>query len=127
MMEEDPEHGGLFMALDGHAHTLDLFPAPDTSIVAPRTGLGVGVHHVAFQVDSEAALREAHRTLKEHGVTISWAVDHGSQQSINFPAPSGNLLETYYELPTRGLCSSWDAATVTSLWCSTIEMRTSSW
>jgi catechol 2,3-dioxygenase-like lactoylglutathione lyase family enzyme len=99
VMEEDPEHGGLFMALDGHAHTLDLFPAPDASTVAPRTGLGLGVHHVAFQVDTEAALREAHRSLKEHGVTITRAVDHVSQQSIYFHDPDGNLLEIYYELP----------------------------
>jgi hypothetical protein len=39
MMEEDPEHGGL-LALDGHAHTLDLFPAPDASTVAQRAVLG---------------------------------------------------------------------------------------
>jgi len=98
-MEEDPEHGGLFMAIPGHAHTLDLFPAPDAA-TAPRLGPGsVGVHHFAFQVDSEEDLRQAYHTLRDHGVEITRAVDHVSQKSIYFHDPDDNLLEIYYELP----------------------------
>ena len=33
VVEEDPEHGGVFMALEGMSHTIDLFPADD-----PRPG-----------------------------------------------------------------------------------------
>lgn len=99
VMEEDPEHGGLFMALAGHAHTLDLFPAPDAQTAPRLTPGGVGVHHVAFQVDSEEALKDAYVTLREHGVEIARAVDHVSQKSIYFRDPDGNLLEIYYELP----------------------------
>jgi catechol-2,3-dioxygenase len=54
---------------------------------------------VAFQVDSERALGDAYRTLREHGVEIARAVDHVSQKSIYFHDPDGNLLEIYYELP----------------------------
>lgn len=98
VMEEDPEHGGLFMALEGQAHTLDLFPAQDAQ--APRLTAGsVGVHHIAFQVDSEQALKDAYLTLREQGVEIARAVDHVSQKSIYFRDPDGNLLEIYYELP----------------------------
>ena len=36
VVEEDPEHGGVFMALEGQGHTVDLFPVqnPET---APRS------------------------------------------------------------------------------------------
>src|SRR5262245_34212194 len=82
VMEQDPEHGGLFMALPGHAHTLDLFPASDPDGAAPPMTGGLGVQHVAFQVDSEEALRAAYFSLVDHGVKIARAVDHVSQKSL---------------------------------------------
>ena len=60
VMEEDPEHGGVFMALEGHAHTLDLFPVKDAEGAEPETPGRVGVHHVAFRVDTDEALAQAY-------------------------------------------------------------------
>ena len=87
------------MALKGHAHTLDLFPVQDPENASRPAPGGVGVHHIAFQVEDDKALRGAYFTLREHGVEITRAIDHVSQKSIYFHDPDGNLLEIYAELP----------------------------
>jgi catechol-2,3-dioxygenase len=96
--EEDPDHGGVFMTLGEDFHTLDLaqHPSPKGATGPSRTQIGVA--HVAFQVASYDALREAYRELLDHGVTIDRAMDHVNQRSIYFLDPDGNRLEIYYEM-----------------------------
>jgi len=99
VVEEDPEHGGVFMALEGLSHTVDLFPAGDGQVGQPHASGAMGVRHVAFLVESEEALKDAYFSLLDSGVAITRAIDHVSQKSIYFHDPDGNLLEIYYELP----------------------------
>ena len=99
ILEEDPAHGGTFMALPGQSHAIDLFQAKDLEAAARQTPGVRGLGHIAFRVDSEDALREAYATLKEHGVEITRTIDHVSQKSVYFNDPDGNTLEIYYELP----------------------------
>jgi len=97
--EEDPEHGGVFMTLGDDFHTLDIgqHPAPQT---APRPQRGqIGLAHIAFQVGSYAALRNAYEHLAANGVEILRATNHVNQRSVYFADPDGNTLEIYYELP----------------------------
>src|SRR3989442_12344273 len=97
--EEDPEHGGVFMALEGHAHSIDLFPVTTPTDGPPRPSGSLGLGHLAFRVSSEEALKDAYFALEQHGVKVTRAIDHVSQKSVYFHDPDGNMLEIYYELP----------------------------
>jgi catechol-2,3-dioxygenase len=97
--EEDPEHGGVFMTLGDNFHTLDIgqHPSPETAQRPQRGQVGLG--HIAFQVGSYAALRDAYTHLVDNGVEILRATNHVNQRSFYFADPDGNTLEIYYELP----------------------------
>jgi len=97
--EEDPEHGGVFMTLGANFHTLDIFqhPTPDAAQRPQRGQVGLG--HIAFQVGSYAALRDAYQHLMRHRVAVLRATTHVNQRSIYFADPDGNTLEIYYEFP----------------------------
>ena len=99
VLEEDPEHGGTFMALEGQSHALDLFQVKDREAAERQTPGIRGLGHIAFRVESETALRDAYAELRHQGVEITRTIDHVSQKSIYFQDPDGNTLEIYYELP----------------------------
>jgi catechol-2,3-dioxygenase len=99
VLQEDPEHGGVFLALDGQSHAIDLFAVKDIAAAREQTPGVRGLGHVAFRVDSEAALTDAYTALREHGVDITRAIDHVSQKSVYFNDPDGNTIEIYYERP----------------------------
>lgn len=99
VLEEDPEHGGTFMALPGQSHAIDLFQTQDLATAERQTPGVRGLGHIAFRVENEEALKDANATLRERGVEITRTIDHVSQKSIYFHDPDGNTLEIYYELP----------------------------
>ena len=102
LLEQDPEHGGVFLSIDGMGNTLDLFPCTDPAAVAPAGGgptSGLGVRHTAFAVATELDLKDAWHALEDAGVPILRAIDHVSQKSLYFHDPDGNLLEIVWERP----------------------------
>ena len=99
VLEEDPAHGGTFMALPGQSHSIDLFQVKDAAAAERQTPGVRGLGHIAFRVESEGALKDAYAALREHGVDITRTIDHVSQKSVYFEDPDGNTLEIYYELP----------------------------
>ena len=79
------------------SHDLALMRAgPEAPDPDPR---GVGLYHFAYQVESEEALAEAYRTLKEAGVPITGTGDHGVSKGIYILDPDGIEIEITYEVP----------------------------
>ncbi len=104
VLEEDPDHGGLFMTAGEGTHVIDLVPLPGSqpapvpqSFAELKPSLGYG--HVAFPVASALDLRRAYFELIDNQVCVLGTVDHETQESIYFCDPDGNLLEIYWERP----------------------------
>lgn len=104
VLEQDPDHGGLFLSLGDYGNTLDLFPStkPD-AYPRQKAGLGMreglGMKHLAFAVATEDDLKQAYFALQDAGVAIHRAVDHQSQMSVYFFDPDDNMLEIVWERP----------------------------
>lgn len=99
ILEEDPEHGGTFMALPGQSHAIDLFQVKDAELAERQTPGARGLGHIAFRVADEDALKDAYATLRQHNVEITRMIDHVSQKSLYFNDPDGITLEIYFERP----------------------------
>jgi catechol 2,3-dioxygenase len=97
--EEDPEHGGVFMTLGENFHTLDIGQHPQPEAAQRPKRDQIGLAHIAFQVGSYQALREAYVHLVQNGTRILRATNHVNQRSFYFADPDGNTLEIYYEMP----------------------------
>ena len=104
ILEEDPDHGGVFLTIGEGTHVIDLVPLPGTepppiphAITDVRPSLGFG--HVAFPVGTALDLRRAYFELIDKQVRVLAAVDHENQESIYFCDPDGNVLEIYWERP----------------------------
>ena len=100
-MEQDPDHGGVFLSLPEDGHTIDLSPVeqPERAGSLPNGRDRLGLVHIAFKVGSYAALEEAYLALQEHGIEVTRMMDHVSQRSLYFNDPDGYGLEIYYEYP----------------------------
>jgi catechol 2,3-dioxygenase len=121
VLEQDPQHGGLFLSLGEYGNTLDLFPSTDPdAFPRPPAGLGkregLGLKHTAFAVATQDDLKQAYFALQDAGVKIHRAVDHQSQQSVYFFDPDDNLLEIVWERPnTREIFAQGRADTDTQI------------
>jgi len=103
VLEEDPDHGGVFLAIPGGSHVIDLVPVqaprPPRPMIDPDWKPAPGLGHLALHVESAEALRDAYFELKDRSVTVLMAADHKSQQSVYFLDPDHNVLELCWERP----------------------------
>ncbi len=65
---------------------------------------GVGLYHVAFEVQTAAELRSVYEALRDRGAEVS-PVDHGISKALYSRDPDGNGVEVY--LDTRAANDTW--------------------
>ena len=84
---------GTFLTCGKIHHDLALFQAaPDA---APVTKGGLGLNHMALQVEDFEMLTEYYHRLKEQGVKIDRTIDHQMTKSIYLQDPDGNGIELF--------------------------------
>ncbi len=57
-----------------------------------------GLNHLAFHVNSEAALIAAYRNAGTYGITVEKALDHGMSRSLYVVDPNGVTVEFYVDI-----------------------------
>jgi catechol-2,3-dioxygenase len=81
-----------------HHELLLIEVGPDAADLPP--GRRVGMYHFGLKVgDSDDELREALRTIKEHGVDYVGASDHTVTHSLYIRDPDGHEIELYIDVP----------------------------
>jgi len=100
----EPTERAVFLACSKIHHDLALFrAAPDALPVTPG---GLGLNHMALQVEDLEALREFYYRLKMLGLEIDHTRGHGVTKSVYFHAPDGNAIERFcngHASPAEGL------------------------
>ncbi len=92
-----------FLSAGDRHHDLALQAVPED---APAPGPGVGLYHVAWEVESPADLRAAFDRLSARDVPVS-PVDHGISQALYFDDPDGNGVEVYLDTRAARDRSEW--------------------
>lgn len=96
----EPRANASFLRLprSGNHHDLGLFGVGTDA--APKVHGGVGLYHLAWQLDTIEELAEARRTLTEAGAYTGQS-SHGATKSIYGADPDGNEFELMWMLPRQ--------------------------
>jgi len=94
----EPRANAAFLRAPGsdNHHDLGLFGVGPNA--APRVRGGIGLYHLAWQVDTIGDLVEARETLLEAGA-ITGESSHGATKSLYGVDPDGNEFEVMWLLP----------------------------
>ncbi len=87
----------LFFAVGDHHHHVALYRVDSDAPRPPRGGVGLG--HVALEIESEAELVEASRRMEDAGYPIHSTLDHVVSKSVYLRDPDGNMVELAYNVP----------------------------
>lgn len=77
----------------GNGNILAFFELPNSPEMGRDENTPQWVQHIAFQLESETALRKAKEELEAAGIEVLGPTDHGIIKSINLFDPNGHRLE----------------------------------
>jgi catechol-2,3-dioxygenase len=99
VMAREPRANAVFLRLprSGNHHDLGLFGVGPQ---APRRRGGLGLYHLAWQVDTVDDLKEARETLVALGA-LTGESSHGATKSVYGVDPDGNQFEVMWMLPRQ--------------------------
>ena len=97
VVAREPRADAAFLRLprSGNHHDLGLF---GLGASAPPKGRGIGLYHLAWQVDTIDELAQARETLAQHGA-LTGESSHGATKSLYGADPDGNEFEVMWMLP----------------------------
>jgi catechol 2,3-dioxygenase-like lactoylglutathione lyase family enzyme len=96
-VRRDDSFPAIFVS-DGRV-MVTLWKNRDTAPLAFDPGRNIGLHHLAFAVDSEAELNGLHELLRQNGVEIEFApelVREGPAKHLMCRDPSGIRIEFFW-------------------------------
>ena len=113
VMAREPRADAAFLRLprSGNHHDLGLF---GVGAQPPRPRGGLGLYHLAWQVDTIEELEQARHTLVEIGAYTGES-SHGATKSVYAQDPDGNEFEVMWMLPKASWGEHADAAPVARL------------
>ena len=87
-----------FISAGGYHHHIGLNTWESLGGSPPPPG-STGLYHVAILYPTRAALADALRRLRDAGIAIDGASDHGVSEAIYLRDPDANGLELYWDRP----------------------------
>ena len=89
-----------FLSAGGYHHHLGLNTWHSRAGRKPPEGT-TGLYHAAFVYPDRKALGAAVANVRDKGVLIYGAADHGVSQAVYFDDPDGNGIELYWDRPSE--------------------------
>jgi catechol 2,3-dioxygenase len=87
-----------FLAVGGYHHYIGLNTWESAGGSPPPRG-ATGLYHFAILYPTRAALANALHRLREAGIEIDGAADHGVSEALYLHDPDGNGIELYWDRP----------------------------
>ncbi|MGH7606433.1 MAG: VOC family protein [Gemmatimonadales bacterium] len=88
----------VFLSAGGYHHHIGLNTWAGRGAPRPAPGT-TGLYHFAILYPDRAALGAAVRRLREHGIPLEGAADHGVSEAVYLRDPDGNGIELYRDRP----------------------------